>query len=138
MALVLPPATVPVHHIKTALPLIQPHFEVGRGGWAGEIDCAIFDIEDTVGRGAFYRSENTAVPAGEGRAARVRIGAQIIPIREDEVGAAACVRQAAVCEDQEGFTNCSVPLESTFADSVGLVVYRIREWQRDGGRAVVV
>ena len=98
MALVLPPATVPYTDIKTALPLIQPHFEVGRRGWAGEIDCAPFDIEDTVGRGAFYRSENTAVPARETRAARVRIGAQIIPIREDDVGAAACVRQAGVSE----------------------------------------
>ena len=41
-----------VDHIKAALPLIQPHFEVGRRGWAGEIDCAIFDIEDAVGRSA--------------------------------------------------------------------------------------
>ena len=73
-----------VHYIKPALPLVQPQLKVGVTRVRTEIDCAPFDVEDTVGRGARNRGVNstTAVGVAGATPARHLIGAQVIPIRQ--------------------------------------------------------
>lgn len=110
-----------VDHVKAALPLIQSHLEVGRRSWAGEIDGAVFDIEDTIRRSSGNGRENTTRSIREDRAARLSIGAQIIPIREDEVGAA-CVRQAGVSEDRERAHKLKCAVGVHVRRSKGLIV----------------
>jgi hypothetical protein len=72
-------------HIKAILSLIQPQFVVSRRGRSSEINSAPFDIEDSVRRGARHRGEDTAGATRESRAAALRIGALVIPVREDRV-----------------------------------------------------
>ena len=55
-------------HIKLIRPLIQLQLVIGRHGRIGEIHGAPFDIENSIGRGARYRGENTAGATRESRA----------------------------------------------------------------------
>src|SRR5205823_3200988 len=61
---------------------------------------------------------------------------QVVPVREDGVEVA-CARQAAVGEDREIAAELQCAVGVHIRSSVGLVVQRVRERQRDGGRAVV-
>jgi hypothetical protein len=69
-------------------------------GDVGKVNGAVFNIEDPVGRSARYRGENTAGSARESRAPALRIGALVVPIRQDQIRAR-CVRQAGVREDRD-------------------------------------
>lgn len=58
---------------------------VSRACRVGEIDGAPFDVKYPIGRSAGYRDEDTARSAWITRAARIGVGALIIPIRQDRV-----------------------------------------------------
>jgi len=84
-----------VDHIEARLPLIQPYLEVGIAS-ARKVFRSPLNVQDTVGWCAFHRGEDAA-----GAWVTVRlIGPQVVPVRVDDVGAAACVRQAGVGEDR--------------------------------------
>ena len=66
----------------------------------------------------------------------MRIGALVVPIREDQIRAA-CVRQAGVGEDRDRVHELKSAVGVHIRRRKGLVVYRIRERQRDGRCAIV-
>ena len=111
-----------VDHIEARLPLIQPYLEVGSLGIVGEVHSVPFDVEDAVGRRAFDSGEDTT-PVWKGRAAaQTYVGAQIVPVRVDDVGAAACVRQAGVGEDRERAHELKSAVGVHIRTSEGLIV----------------
>ena len=72
-----------VDHIETSLSFIQSQLEIGALYVAGHVHCAPFDVEDSIGRTAAYRSVNATGSARVTGAARLRIGAQVGPVWED-------------------------------------------------------
>lgn len=125
-----------VDYIKTTLPLVQSHLEVRLRGWGGEIDRAPFDVEDTVGRSARDGREDTASAVGVTRAASVCIGAQVVPIRERDVGAG-CVRQTTVREDRRRVHKLQCAIGIHVRHRKRLVIQAIGEGQRDRRGAIV-
>lgn len=74
-----------VDHIEASLSFIQSQLEIGARYVAGRviIHCAPFDVEDSIGRTAAYRSVNATGSTRVTGAARLRIGAQVGPVWED-------------------------------------------------------
>jgi hypothetical protein len=92
-----------VDHIETSLPFIQSQLEIGALCLADRVlvHCAPFDVEDSIGRTAAYRSVNATGSARETGAARLRIGAQVAPVGED-CSVMATPRQAHVDGERRG------------------------------------
>jgi hypothetical protein len=110
-----------IDHIKAILSLIQPQLVVSRRTDVGKVNGAPFDIEDPVGRSARHRGEDTAGATRESRATALRIGALVVPIREDQIRAG-CVRQAGVREDRDRAHELESAIRVYIRSSIGLVV----------------
>ena len=103
----------------------------------GEVDSAPFDVEDPVGRSAGYRGENAAGSTRESRAPGVCIGALVIPVREDGVVVGGPRQRTDIGEGRIGSRKLRITV-GRHCDAVeGLVVQRVGERQRDGGRLIV-
>ena len=126
-----------IDHIKPALSLIQPQLVVGRHGDIGKVNRAPFDIEDPVGRTARHRCEDTAGSTRKSRAPGLRIGALVIPVREDRVVVGGPWQGTDVGEGRIGSRKLRIAVGRHVDAVKGLVVQRIRERQRNGGYQIV-
>jgi hypothetical protein len=115
-----------IDHVKACLPLVQPQLEAGTAA-SGEVLCPPLNVEDAVGRGATDRSEYT-------KPAVYQI--QVVPIREDRV-VVSSPRQALVGEGGISRRELRVAVGRQINTGKGLVVQRVREWQRDGRHRIV-
>jgi hypothetical protein len=69
--------------LQVGIAFIEPYLKIRGRIVIVKIHRAPFDIEDSIGRTAAYRSVNATGSAGETGAARLRIGAQVGPVWED-------------------------------------------------------
>ena len=92
-----------IDHIETSLSFIQSQLEIGAPCLADRVPvhCAPFDVEDSIGRTAAYRSVNATGSARETGTARLRIGAQVAPVWED-YSVMAAPRQAHIDSGRRG------------------------------------
>lgn len=97
-------------------------------GRISKVNSTPLDIENPIGRGPRHGRVNTACATRESRAAALRIGALVVPIREHGVVVAG-PRQAHIGEGRVGGCELSIAI-GRHCDAVeGLVVQRIGEWQ---------
>lgn len=120
-----------VDHIKAVLSLIQPKLVVRHQGRAGEIHSAPLDVENSIGRTARYRGEDSAGTARKTCAASLRIRAQVVPIWKDGV-IVRRPRQAHVGEGTIRGRKLGIAVGRQIHAGVGRAIQHEREWQRDG------
>lgn len=132
-------------HIETQVRigiLIEARFKIRRRRGIGKIHSAPFDIEDPVRRTACDRREDTAGSAGETSAARLCIGLQVLPHREDGIIIRPDVgrRGQTGCDVAARFVNrheVEAPIGADIYAVKGLIVQLEREWQRHKCIAIV-
>ncbi len=114
--------------LQVGIALKQLCFKIRRRRVIGKIHSAPFDIEDSIGRSACDRSEDTAVSTGEVRAAgQTEIGPHILPHREDgevirsDIGR----RRQTTCHVAAGLVSnhkVESPVGTNVHSAVGLVI----------------
>ena len=124
-----------VDHIETSLSFIQSQLEIGARYVARHVHCAPFDVEDSIGRTAAYRSVNATGSARETGAARLRIGAQGAEVWEDCVVMATPRQAPATGRRGRGKLRIAVGRQVNARKS--RAIQRVREWQRDGGYQII-
>jgi hypothetical protein len=120
-----------------SLPLIQPQLVVSHHGDIGKVDRAPFDIEDPVGRCARYRREDAASSTRESRAPGLRIGALVIPIREDRLIVTGPRQRTDIGKGRVRGRKLRIAVGRHFDAVKGLVVQGVRERQRDVSYLIV-
>ena len=127
-----------VDHIETSLSFIQSQLEIGARYVAGRVivHCAPFDVEDSIGRTAAYRSVNATGSARVTGAARLRIGAQVAPVWEDCI-VMATPRQTNVRCASGGRGKLRIAVGRQVNARESRAIQRVREWQRDGGYQII-
>jgi hypothetical protein len=115
-----------VDHVKACLALIQPQFEAGIAA-PREVLRPPFNVEDAVGCSATDRGEYAEPSIDQ---------IQVVPIREDRV-VVGSPRQANVSKGGIGGRELRVAVGRQIDRGKGLVVQRVREWQRDRGDCIV-
>ena len=127
-----------VNHIETRLSFVQSQLEIGALCLFDRIPvhCPPFDVEDSIGRNAAYRSVNATGSAGVIGAARLRIGAQVAPVGED-CSVVATPRQAHVDGVSRGRGELRIAVGRQVNARERRAIQRVREWQRDGGYQII-
>ena len=120
-----------------SLPLIQPQLVVSHHGDIGKVDRAPFDIEDPVGRCARYRREDAASSTRESRAPGLRIGALVIPIREDRLIVTGPRQRTDVGKGRIGSRKLRIAVGRHVDAVKGVIVQGVRERQRNVGYLIV-
>jgi len=115
-----------VDDIEATLSLVQPQLKV-RTATPRKVLCSPLNVEDAVGSGATYRCEDAEASVDQ---------IQIVPVREDRV-VMGSPRQASISKGRIGGHKLGIAVGRQIDRREGLVVQRVREWQRDGGYCVV-
>src|SRR5207302_2235040 len=115
-----------VDDVEACLPLVQPQLEVGSAA-PREVLRPPLDVEDAVGSSATYRCEY---------AGRTIDQIQVVPVGVDRVVVAG-PRQADVSEIGSHGGELGIAVGRQIDRGEGLVVQRVREWQRDRGYCII-
>jgi hypothetical protein len=110
---------------------------VGPHGDIGKVNGAPFDIEDPVGRSARHRGEDAASSTRESRAPGLRIGALVVPVREDGVVVGGPRQRADVGKSRVGSRELRIAVGRHVDAVKGVIVQGVRERQRNGGYLIV-
>ena len=115
---------------------MQPQLVVGRLTDVRKVNSAPFNIEDPVGRRATHGREDTAGASRESRAPGLRIGALIVPIRENGTVVAG-PRQANISERRIACVELSVAVRGHVDAGLSRSTGSVRERERDAGYLVI-